>query len=166
MTGDLAAFLAARLDEDEAAAKRALDTVAGWPQEVWVTPEADELIPSVGVSEPSPKRYLRLWNDAGRILTDHGWVVHDTAVCVWSEGVAARLLREAAAKRAVMAEHFSTDDLGAPIPAVCNRCTTDAIQIRFISPTECLPWPCPTVRALAAVYRNHPDYRQEWAPHG
>lgn len=24
-------------------------------------------------------------------------------------------------------------------------------------------WPCPTLRALAAVYADHPDYQQEWA---
>jgi len=106
MTGDLAAFLAARLDEDEAAVSVFFGR-------------------DFGPSRPS---------------------------------------REIDAKRAILAEHVSTEDLGAPIPAVCNRCTTDAIQIRFISPTECLPWPCPTVRALAAVYSDHPDYRQEWAP--
>ena len=149
MTGDLAAFLTARLNEDEAAAKRALDAVAGWPQEVWVTPEADELIPSVGVSEPSPKRYLRLWNDAGRILTDHGWVVHDTAVCVWSEGVAARVLREVAAKRAILAEH-QPQQMGYIEAQRCPTCRT--------------AWPCIEGRALAAVYSDHPDYRQEWAP--
>jgi len=24
-------------------------------------------------------------------------------------------------------------------------------------------WPCPTLRAFAAVYAGHPDYRPEWA---
>jgi hypothetical protein len=24
------------------------------------------------------------------------------------------------------------------------------------------PYPCPTLRALASVYADHPDYRQEW----
>lgn len=24
-------------------------------------------------------------------------------------------------------------------------------------------WPCPTLRALAAIYADHPDYRSEWA---
>lgn len=27
------------------------------------------------------------------------------------------------------------------------------------SPME---WPCPTLRALATVYADHPDYREEW----
>ena len=154
MTGDLAAFLTARLNEDEAAAKRALDAVAGWPQEVWVTPEASELIPSVGVSEPSPKRYLRLWNDAGRILTDHGWVVHDTAVCVWSEGVAARVLREVAAKRAILDLHGRS-----------HECSTYDRDREVDHCTWCLhAEECSTLRSLAAIYGNHPDYRQEWAP--
>jgi hypothetical protein len=26
------------------------------------------------------------------------------------------------------------------------------------------PWPCPTVRLIAAVYAEHPDYREEWRP--
>jgi hypothetical protein len=25
------------------------------------------------------------------------------------------------------------------------------------------PWPCPTLRALAAIYADHEDYRAEWA---
>ena len=161
MTGDLAAFLTARLNEDEAAAKRALDAVAGWPQEVWVTPEASELIPSVGVSEPSPKRYLRLWNDAGRILTDHGWVVHDTAVCVWSEGVAARVLREVAAKRAILAAYEEAAEHPYDLPQGIHEGRDDWERERDDSVLGELE---DVARHIAAVYSDHPDYRQEWAP--
>lgn len=27
-----------------------------------------------------------------------------------------------------------------------------------------VPWPCPTLRSLAAIYADHPDYRKEWRP--
>lgn len=29
----------------------------------------------------------------------------------------------------------------------------------------CGVWPCDTVRAMAAVFINHPGYQQEWTPH-
>jgi len=154
MTGDLAAFLAARLDEDEAAAGVA-SRFPHWHGEPWYDGQ---------FLKDGRTQRADLWGAPGMQFTGHGAL--DTVVV---DHIArhdpARVLREVAAKRAILAEHVSTEDLGAPIPAVCNRCTTDAIQIRFISPTECLPWPCPTVRALAAVYSDHPDYRQEWAPH-
>jgi hypothetical protein len=27
-----------------------------------------------------------------------------------------------------------------------------------------VPWPCDTVRLLAIVFADHPDYRNEWRP--
>lgn len=62
----------------------------------------------------------------------------------------ARVLREVAAKRAIMAEHLR-------VGGSCRMC------IEW--PPE--PWPCRTVRLLAATWSDHPDYRAGWAPgHG
>jgi uncharacterized protein DUF6221 len=48
----------------------------------------------------------------------------------------ARVLREVTAKRTILAEHYRMED------GVCNSCSGVFMQA----------WPCPTVRALAAVY--------------
>lgn len=70
----------------------------------------------------------------------------------------ARVLREVAAKRAILAEHKhapaterSTDDFG------CEICAYDR--------GDCVlygwGW-CKTVRLLAAPYADHPDYDESW----
>ena len=61
----------------------------------------------------------------------------------------ARVLREAEAKRAILALHPPK-----PLRHVeadwCHVCRTG--------------WPCKEFRAIAAVYSDHPDYRPEWKP--
>jgi hypothetical protein len=59
----------------------------------------------------------------------------------------ARVLRECEAKRRIIELHPS--DGHALVPD-CETCTFEH------------GWPCATLRALAAVYSDHPDYRQEW----
>ena len=54
----------------------------------------------------------------------------------------ARVLREAEAKRAILAQHWP-DEWG------CQTCQGDMV--------------CPVLH-LAAVYSGHADYRQEWKP--
>ena len=75
-------------------------------------------------------------------------------------GHPARVLREVAAKRAILAEHAPTD-WTAYADRMCRRCVWNDEE-----PHDELHhwviWPCPTVRALAAIYSDHPDYRQEW----
>jgi hypothetical protein len=39
-------------------------------------------------------------------------------------------------------------------PDICARCASHAEG----------EYPCRTLRALAAVYADHPDYRDEWKP--
>jgi hypothetical protein len=67
----------------------------------------------------------------------------------------ARVLAECAAKRAIIDEHregrFFTTHQG------CVVCRTGD------GPMLPVNYPCPTVRALATIYANHPDYRPEWA---
>lgn len=63
----------------------------------------------------------------------------------WDHAYAERVLAECAAKRAVVGIH----GIGA------DPC--DAHD------ASCQSIPCETLEALAAVYRDHPDWRQEWA---
>ena len=118
---DLVAFLRARLDEDEAAAKTG--------------------------SQPE-------WKSDGPYL---GWVTGGIAAQFkWSTDAAhaarhdpARVLREVAAKRAILAEYLrlagiEPDDYPED-PAAVAASERD-------------------VRILAAVWSDHPDYRREWAP--
>ena len=119
----LAGFLAARLDEDEAASAAGAST---------------RLALSV-------RRVTRYPDTASRrALTMMGR--HDDP---------ARVLREVEAKRKILAEHRIDPEL---LPGVCYRC-------RYGVPAhwESADWPCPTLRALAAPYSDHPDYDPGWA---
>ena len=150
MTVALIAFLAARLDEDEAAAEAAAeDDGADWfanAKEGW---DADER--SVMYTGPSTLRPGGTW---------------DYPVCrSLSVGAAehiarhdpARVLREVEAGRTILAEHFA-EDRGESLPgADCGVC------YYIGTPGSPAGWPCRTLRALAAVWSDHPDYDQEWA---
>jgi len=63
-----------------------------------------------------------------------------------------RLLAECAAKRAVVELHptyiYTDEEPGFEMEAAKCLCGGS---------------PCATLQALAAVYRDHPDYREEWA---
>ena len=66
----------------------------------------------------------------------------------------ARVLREIAAKRTMVGLHICQ------CSADCGDC--DACSgAHHADPT---PAPCDTLRALATIYSDHPDYRQEWTP--
>ena len=67
----------------------------------------------------------------------------------------ARVLREVAAKRAILAEHAPQTDG----PATgCGRCDWDHYVICDN------PRGCATLRALATIWSDHADYRPEWVP--
>lgn len=66
----------------------------------------------------------------------------------------ARVLREIAAKRSVVDLHVC------PCPADCGECGACSGD-HHADPT---PAPCETLRHMAAVHADHPDYQQEWAP--
>ena len=76
----------------------------------------------------------------------------------------ARVLREVEAKRAIVAEHEPdrVGKFGSEEAARCLVCLTDREGYEEL--WEADEWPCATLRTLAAVYRDHPDYRSEWKP--
>ena len=66
-----------------------------------------------------------------------------------------RVLAECAAKRRIVELHWESNARGwraggAPMPSRCAEC-------------RAVPFPCPTLRALASVYADHPDYDPGWA---
>lgn len=143
----LADFITARLAEDEAAAM-ALGPVEGrW---VIVTPEhGDEALLA---SETRGHAYLSLPLPMLDFLRHI--IRHDPA----------RELREVTAKRAILAEHAITD-WTAYGDHMCTRCHRERDDARE-DEDQCtwLEWPCPTIRAIATAWSDHPGYRAEWAP--
>ena len=136
---EMADFLQARLDEDESAAREAAGLTENWV--------ADR--PALGVvlvdGEPLIEGHI-----TG--LTEH-IARHDPA----------RVLREVKAKRAIVAMHrlvfedYRDGDGMERSSADCAKCGTDG---RYTSDT----YPCNTLRQIAAVYSDHPSYREEWKP--
>jgi hypothetical protein len=136
----LADFLRARLDEDEAVAQ--------------ATGAKSERELSLGRWTQVD---MTVRSEAGHLVVKHSWpqeiahiVRHDPA----------RVLADVAAKRAIVDEHALLDPPPEPDddwPLVCRRCEDRRRH-------DAMRWPCPTLRHLAAVYADHPDYDQEWAP--
>src|SRR5258707_5475473 len=69
---------------------------------------------------------------------------------------AERVLREVDAKRKIVAEHAMDPGM---FPPSCVRCC-DTNTAQYPQRWDALMWPCPTVRALAAVWSDHEDYDQ------
>lgn len=125
MTDDLAAFFAARLDEDEMAAKHATEGV-------WRDVVSDVR------STPEPYH-------GGNVATAD---TMSTAAHV-ARHDPARVLREVAAKRAILGFYVEASQ------------PTRELRRSIFRPalTEVLS---AAVRVHVAVYSDHPDYRQEW----
>ena len=68
-------------------------------------------------------------------------------------------LRMVKAGRSIMSRHTPHQPaFGGP---ACNWCSEDVDDRPQIAKER---WPCPDVLSLAAVWSDHPDYDQEWAP--
>jgi hypothetical protein len=134
---DLTEFLTARLDEDEAAANRGIRFAEGRERDC---PDA-ELVEMCERASRRERNYDQPWW-AATVMALRQQVQlapHDPA----------RVLREVAAKRAIMERHR-------PItrrPGWRSTCRFDNHR-----------WPCADVLDQAAAYSDHPDYRDEWRP--
>jgi Family of unknown function (DUF6221) len=141
-------FLAARLNETEAAAKAAASDPVGAMEAHFEAEALQEeqdwrLYPDRKTEYSRGQADALHWAAARVRERMRPLSLHDPA----------RVLREAEAKRKILAEH-RLDDM---VPGVCYRC-------RYGVPAhwESTPYPCPTLRALAAVYAAHPDYDPDW----
>ncbi|TQN30599.1 hypothetical protein FHX37_0481 [Haloactinospora alba] len=165
-------FLAERLDEDERAARAAIDPERPGTHWQWIEPSDDTPAEpedgylrgaSLRTVERFPtyltENYPELYQDRdGRLpafVIDTADELRSGAAGHIARNGPARVLAEVEAKRRIVAQH-------APVPVNFGdeyTCTTCAH-----SPTSKDPQPCGTLKLLAAVYADHPDYRKEWAP--
>ena len=73
-----------------------------------------------------------------------------------------RVLAECAAKRAIIEEHAIDLDMRDPY---CDTCA-EWWKCEVGEGPPMVKYPCPTIRALTAVYKDHKDYDPEWSPNG
>lgn len=153
-TQDIVDFLNARLDEDEQVARAATARQPSIPRDVprgtW-TFDDDEDKPRVqGIS-------------SGCVYTAQAEMIHI------ARHDPARVLREVEAKRRILARHCKPHEnspwgswwaelqdspqpcIGCGFGGACDDPWTEDIN------------DCPELCDLAAIYSDHPDYRQEWA---
>lgn len=133
---DLSEFLLARIAEDEEAARQ--------------------------IKVFSDQAVVAHLSDAGTGASLGDLVVFDPA----------RVLAECNAKRRLVAEHpeitvwhESENPNGDRIDEpewLCGRCVNTGARQPWTD-VDLLEYPCPTLRLLALPYREHPDYRSEWA---
>lgn len=76
------------------------------------------------------------------------------------EARAKRTLAEAAAKRAIIDLHAPMGEAGWQANA-CKVCSWGGESCGCLGPLD--GWPCETVKRTAEVYRDHPEWREEWA---
>ncbi|NKV28226.1 hypothetical protein GS921_00335 [Rhodococcus hoagii] len=135
---DLVEFLRARLDEDRQAAQAALD--------------AD-----------------KMFVDDGGFTIEYRWAritIHQSGGrgTGFASGAPspARVLREGEAKRQIIEPHKRADWFvpDADQTGACIQCSKECDENGHLA---IVAWPCPTLRALAAVYSDHCDYQQEWS---
>jgi hypothetical protein len=76
-------------------------------------------------------------------------------------GVPERMMREAEAKRMILAAHDpSRNPLDSPLFRCCPVCITE--RGSYPENWTADDFPCTTMKALISVYSDRPGYRQEW----
>jgi hypothetical protein len=133
---DLAAFLAARLDEDEAEALANIGAGPGWQR---------------GLGDDA-RGTGPMWPD----YQTYGSEELSAAEAYLKRFRPLRALREVEAMRAILAEHGPAR--GGRDADRCRVCTAiaDSGATRFRAP-------CPTLVFLAAIWADHPDFDPSWA---
>jgi hypothetical protein len=144
MTG-LVAFLNARLDEDEATAKACIEA----KREPWQEWEWEDQAPAdiAHYGRHGPARVLREVDAKRKILAGHQ--IHSEPETRTMQHIDRRW-------NTGTVEHQETGRLS----WWCGTCDQDRDYGHIGGPEE----GCPTIRALAAVYSDHPDYLEEWRP--
>lgn len=178
MAADLVAFVRARIDEDEQAARAATPGPWRWDGDRFEgepTPEGanewGDQGPDLVTVAGTPRR-----DEAGSWFEPEAIVIsafgYDTSAVLVKRADAehiarhdpARVLREVEAKRRIIGEHRVLWEPGWTPEGeddeeflVCARCEDRSRH-------DAMRWPCPTLRLLALPFAEHPDYQKEWAP--
>lgn len=151
-------FLLARIAEEEKLATLSIQDGTRWSvgadsvvDHYWYTLETGEN--SHGLVSDSP---------------DQNLVAH---MAKWDP---TRALAECEAKRRIVEDHAPTDTAhsyadagGLHAEPACRQCTRSTQSHRVTSEWDVADRviaPCDTIRALLTVYRDHPDYQEEWRP--
>jgi hypothetical protein len=159
---DLIAFLRARLDEREQAAKRIAE----------VYPEPWELadrgwMARVVADEPSFHVVVEL--DQRQAPEHADWLGGVLEHIVLN--APSTVLAEVDAQRQILDRHKVSTEVwdqgdGPFDVALCERCAYGQ-SCNHCFDRDDLPlvaWPCPELRLLALPYARHPDYREAWRP--
>jgi hypothetical protein len=149
-------FLLERIGEDEAAAKGAAEMMSGesWINDATCVTSREDTFWVDGLLVRSPE-----------LVAEH-IVRHDPT----------RVLAECAAKRAIIEQHKDwpvlvekepefTEDATDP-QNIAYRVTQEMVWLTEREYVKRFGTEAPTtnmIRAIAAVYKDHPDYQQEWA---
>lgn len=97
---------------------------------------------------------LQHWAGAG-----HPYVPHAGGTLLAARVNSDRILAECAAKWRIVEEHRLRVDVHER--DYCDTCRGEDADGVLDEWTNA-PWPCFTLRALAAAYADHPDYLEEW----
>jgi len=151
---DIAAFLRARLDEQE---------IAGPGEVAWASFLRHGMLAYTSVVS----RNGDMWVANGQVVEPVGTtVIFDQAF----------VLADVAAKRQILHEHLDdgmwkhAEDgslvRAGPLGDRCSSCLDDGPLAAEAGNefAEMRPYPCRTLRLLALPYAGHPDYREEWKP--
>jgi hypothetical protein len=167
MSTDLAAFLHARITEDEEAARRWREDEHEWQvvgrRHLTYQSGSGENVAAIDVTNQPCMWWERIYvkGDVGD-LADH-IARHDPA----------RVLADCAAKHAILQLHqpvtYTNADLGIHNATVCFTCHSHLTEPDDWPDTEEWgyplvqdQWPCRTARALAQPWADHPDYQPAW----
>lgn len=161
---NLIAFISARLDDDEAAARH----VESWDAEHEKDMPEAEMRECIELASQRKRNYDQPWWAANmRHYLDRRRLPGDPA----------RVLREVEAMRALLVLHKVNSEperwgISHSDPAMrgqptgrtsywCDECDHDRDYGHIGGPVE----GCPTLHHLAAIWSDHPDYRaEEWKP--
>lgn len=140
MTADLIAFLRARLDEDEARARALPPGPWTWRKgEAATTSPGDALVGADGqpvLSASDPDEYM-------------AWITRADGFDAYLQQMQpARVLAEVEAKRALVNDY--------------ERFVAE--RRRMMGGWDSYPEVSPVLAAFAAIYADHPDYRDAWRP--
>lgn len=163
-------FLEARIAEDEAVASTA--TAGPWR---WDADFGDENDTGLALTNDSKAEVVGAYNYHCCSFRDDPRVEPDDAVFI-AHHDPARVLAECAAKRAILEQHKDwpvlverKPDFSEDASDVQNMTYRVSQEIAWLTEREYVKRfgvEAPTtnmILALAAVYKDHPDYQQEWA---